>query len=308
MTKARAVFAVQALLATLATTVVAVALRGVLTNVTLTAPSARELAEACSRFALPDPSLTSVVSLALGSFAVAVLLLAARSAARQLRASHRFLRELGPLATDGPRAARVFEDQAPQAFCAGLVRPRVYVSSAAVAQLSREELDAVLAHEAHHARLRDPLRLLFARVLGDALFFLPGVRQLGDRYAALAEVAADQAAVRAAGDRAPLASALLTFESANPAVVGVAPERVDQLRGDTLAWQLPGVLLAWTLVVLSATGALALRLDEVGGHSALSLPLAAAQTCMLLMAVVPLIAGGGALLGVRRLLGARHSA
>lgn len=307
MTKARTVFAVQAALGVFATAVVAVSLRGVLFNVTVAAPSVRELAQACGRFVLPDASLASVLSLLLGSVAGAVLLLAVRSAVSQLRASRRFLRELGPLAKDTLPGARIFEGQALQAFCAGLLCPHVYVSSGAVAQLSTEELDAILAHEAHHARLRDPLRILFARVLGDALCFLPGVRQLGDRYSALAEVAADEAAVRAAGDRAPLASALLTFESADPAVVGIAPERVDHLLGDSPGWRLPGMLLAWTLVLLSVVGVLALRLDPLGSDSELSLPLVAVQTCMLAMAAVPLLLGGGALLGVRRLLGTRRN-
>lgn len=303
MAKARTVFGLQAGLAALAGVVAAVALRGVLTTVTFSGSSASELAVACTRFALPDASLTAVASLALGSFAVAVLLLALRSAFGQLRASRRFLRGLGPLATaTGPHGARVYEGSAPQAFCTGLLRPRVYVSTGALAQLSREELDAVLAHEAHHARLRDPLRVLFARVLSDALFFLPGVRQLGNRYGALAEMAADQASVRAAGDRAPLASALLTFERADPAVVGIAAERVDHLLGDAPTWQLPAALLAWTVVSLSAFGVLALRLEQAGAHSDLSLPVVAAQSCMLLMALVPLLVGAGVVLGARRWL------
>lgn len=48
--------------------------------------------------------------------------------------------------------------------------------------------------------------------------------RLSRRYAALAELAADRAAVRASRDDvAPLASALLSFEAADPAVVGIAP-------------------------------------------------------------------------------------
>jgi len=304
--KARTVFALQAALAALAMAVGAVALQGLPGNITLSRSTPSALLEACSRFVLPDAGLTSVVSLALGSVSVAVLLLAGRSVLRQTRASRRFLSELGPLAaTAGPGGERVFQGRAPQAFCAGLLRPRVYVSSGALMTLTREELGAVLAHEAHHARLRDPLRILFSRVLGEALFFLPGVRQLGERYGALAEVAADQAAVRTAGGRAPLASALLTFESADPAVVGIAPERVDHLLGDNPPWRLPAVLLAWTLVGLTAAGVLALRLDQAAAHSQLSLPLVVAQACMLLMAVVPLMLGGGALLGARRLLSRR---
>jgi len=65
------------------------------------------------------------------------------------------------------------------------------------------------------------------------------------------------------------------------------------------------LLLAWSLVGLTAAGVLALRLDQAAAHSQLSLPLVAAQACMLLMAVVPLMLGGGALLGARRLLSRR---
>ena len=306
MTRARAVFGLQALIAAVAAAVGVLALLGVLANVTLAGPSAGELARACAYFTLPDASLSSVVSLALGSIAVAVVLLGARSTVRQLRVSRRFLRRLGPIREiAGPGSPRVFEHPAPQAFCAGLLRPAVYISTAAVEQLGDEELAAVLAHEAHHARLRDPLRVMFARVLSDALFFLPGVRQLGARYGALAEVAADRAAVRAIGDRAPLAAALLTFESAGPAVVGIAPERVDNLLGDPPAWQLPTVLLSWTLVLLTVVGVVASRLDQAGTDSPLSLPLVAAQACMLLMAVVPLLFGAGAILAARRSLHAR---
>ncbi len=77
----------------------------------------------------------------------------------------------------------------------------------------------------------------------------------------------------------------------------------------TTSWatlQLPGALLTLTLVVLSVVGVLALRLDQLAGDAGLSLPVVAAQTCMLLMALVPLMLGGGALLGVRRLLGTRR--
>jgi len=92
-----------------ATAVVVVAVRGVLSNVTVAAPSPRELGQACGRYVLPDASLTSVLSLLLGSISVAVLLLAVRSAVSQLRASRRFLRELGPLAKDTtPQGARIF--------------------------------------------------------------------------------------------------------------------------------------------------------------------------------------------------------
>src|SRR5260370_26588125 len=45
----------------------------------------------------------------------------------------------------------------PVAFCAGIVRPTVFISEAAVAGLSEPELLAVLHREADHARRHEPL-------------------------------------------------------------------------------------------------------------------------------------------------------
>ena len=66
----------------------------------------------------------------------------------------------------------------------------------------------------HHGALRDPLRLAVSRVLCQALFFLPVLRPLHDRYADVAELDADAAALEASvGATAPLASAMLAFGS-----------------------------------------------------------------------------------------------
>lgn len=115
--------------------------------------------------------------------------------------------------------------------------------------LSHEELDAVIAHESHHARRRDPLRLLVARSVAADLFFLPVMRRLAERYAAMAELAADEAAVGATRGPRALASALLAFDAhPSPAVVGIAPERIDHLLGRDVRWDLP------TLTLLAGIG------------------------------------------------------
>lgn len=94
------------------------------------------------------------------------------------------------------------------AFCAGLWRPRVYVSLGAVQRLDADELAAVLAHENAHARRRDPLRGLVRRAGADVLFFAPLARRW-DRHRRMgAELAADRAAVAHVGAPA-LAGALL---------------------------------------------------------------------------------------------------
>jgi Zn-dependent protease with chaperone function len=128
---------------------------------------------------------------------------------------------------DGPAAS---------AFCAGLLRPRVFVTSGMVATLAAEELEAVLVHEAEHARRRDPLRRLAARAAADVLFWLPLVGWWSRRRLEDAELAADRAAIGRVG-RTPLARALrATATPATPMVGarfdGAGPARVIQLLGD----------------------------------------------------------------------------
>ena len=62
----------------------------------------------------------------------------------------------------------------------------VYVSQRTVELLTEAELEAVLAHEHHHRRVRDPLRVAGGRILSEALFFVPVLRKLCERYAELA--------------------------------------------------------------------------------------------------------------------------
>ena len=100
------------------------------------------------------------------------------------------------------------EDARPYAFTAGLLRPRIWVSSALVRHLRARELAAVLAHEARHRERRDPLRLLAARVLRATLFAAPWMRVIVERFEVAIELDADQAAMRICG-RSALASALL---------------------------------------------------------------------------------------------------
>jgi len=266
-------------------------------------PTVAQLIAACRSWALPDLAAASLAVLALGSLGVAVIALALRSALRQLRATRRFERGLAVVGTlpDDPRV-RVVDDAAPQAFCVGLLRPRVYLSRGAAVLLSEDERHAVLAHEFHHARRRDPLRLLVTRAVGKGLFFLPALGRLARRYAALTELAADEAAEGLPGGRRGLAGALLAFD-AHPGLpaVAIAPERVDRLLGEHLPMRLPVLLIGAAAAALAAIGAVAIRMTQATEHASVSLPGVLAQMCMLAMAAVPLLLGAGFLLGGRRL-------
>jgi Peptidase family M48 len=247
----------------------------------------------------PAANLAALVVLALAALGTAVVLAGARSWMRQLRAQRAFRRTLGPRRRlEGPVPAEVIADRRPAAFCAGYLRPRIYVSEGALGRLTQGELRAVLAHEAEHRRRRDPLRLACARVLCDALFFLPVLRDLGERYTALAELLADEAAVRAnAGDPAPIAAAMLAFgEDTDEAVVGIAPERVDHLLGRKSDWGLP--LLTLLLSVIGSFCVVALAW-QLGSHALLRLtlnpPVLSRQPCVVVLAAIAAAPGLAAL-------------
>jgi Zn-dependent protease with chaperone function len=304
MRSARDLYRVHAVLALAGAAATALALFVALTRVSFQPPSVEAIARACQRVGLDDLTMPSLLVLLLSSLSVAVVALALRSAARQLGVRRRFMRGVrivGRADVEGCRAL-IVEGERPQAFCTGLWRPRVYVSRGTLDLLPADQLAAVVAHEAHHARRRDPLRLFVARAVGEGLFFMPALARLTERYAALAEVAADEAAV-SRGGRQSLAAALLAFdETPNAAVVGIAPERVDHLLGERPRWQLPTALLLGAALTVAGLMALVLQTAQATSHASVALPALLAQACMVAMTVVPVLAGAAALLATRRTL------
>jgi len=98
------------------------------------------------------------------------------------------------------------------AFCAGFVRPTVFVSDSAIAGLSGAELTAVLHHEADHARRFEPLRRVARDAAADVLPFLPIVKWWSEQRIERCELEADAVAERLAG-RSALAGALLVMSA-----------------------------------------------------------------------------------------------
>jgi hypothetical protein len=95
------------------------------------------------------------------------------------------------------------------AWCGGLRRPQVVVTTGLLGLLSPAEQRAVLAHEAAHVRLGHPPILLFGAVIGRSYRRLPPARLAWDRLRRDIEAAGDdQAAAAAAAGTGPLLSAL----------------------------------------------------------------------------------------------------
>lgn len=141
-----------------------------------------------------------------------------------------------------------FEDARALAYCRGLLRPRIWISSGAVALLDERELEAVLRHEDFHRHHLDPLRILVARTLSSLLFGVPLIDHLAARFAVAKELDADLAAVRAQGTTRHVAGALYALGSSRLAsapdriAVGawsLSRARVDQLCGSSDRTLLP---------------------------------------------------------------------
>jgi Zn-dependent protease with chaperone function len=235
------------------------------------------------RLPLPAANPAAVALLVLATLGLAVLVTLLRGAFAITR-GHQRLRNGLPVvgALPGEPDVVVFASESVHAFCAGLVRPRVYLSAGALSVLGPDELRAVLAHERMHLARRDPLRIVTGRLLGEALFFAPAVRALVRRYDTLAELAADDHALAAVGgNRSVVASAMLAFDG------GVAPERADHVLGLQGDWALPVALCTLTLV---GAAAVAMLVWQLAHHAVLRTALVSPAPCIVVLAGVPLCA------------------
>jgi Zn-dependent protease with chaperone function len=239
-------------------------------------------------FSYPRLNAAAWVLLGLALMGVSAIAVALRAGLRQRRAYGRFLAGLEVIGNLSDPRVVVIADPRPQAFCAGYLRPRVYISQAALKLLGDAELQAVLAHEEHHRRVRDPLRLACGRIISQALFFLPALRALFGRYSDLAELNADRAAVRVgAGGREALASALLVFDGSG---AGISPERVDSLLGRAVGWRPPWWLMSASFVALSSLISLTWGASQAASAQAtLNVPFLSSQPCLAMLTLAPLL-------------------
>lgn len=252
------------------------------------------------RFSYPAANFMAIIVLVLALLGLAITAAVVAGAVRELLASGRFGRRMSASGLTRVRDAWVFEDERPRAFCAGLFRPRVYISSGAMTTLDEPALNAVLLHEQRHVRRYDPLWLATGRVLGRALFFVPGLRRLAAQQEALAELSADESAIDAAPEnRSALARAMLSFaeESDSGEVAGIDPARVDHLLGEPPRMPFPALLCLAGLSVLALIVAIAFLAGQLAAGSAtLAPPFLSSQPCIVVLAMIPASLG---LLGFR---------
>jgi Zn-dependent protease with chaperone function len=240
------------------------------------------------RLSYPAANAGAVTVLGLALLGGIVMAIALWAIGSELRAARRLVHRLAQLHPVPRDDVLVIDDERPECFCAGLLRPRIYITTGALARLDAPALEAVLVHEHQHARRRDPLRLAASRVLARCLFFLPAVRELRRGQQLLAEVSADESAVNAAaGDRSALARAMLSFTDASGSS-GPDPARVDHLLGEPTGWRFPALTCTAALALLALVVTLAILVGrEAAGSATLDPPFLSAQPCIVMLALIP---------------------
>jgi Zn-dependent protease with chaperone function len=145
------------------------------------------------------------------------------------------------------------------AFCGGLLRPRIYLSRGLLELLDADETEAVLAHERHHLRRRDPLRFFASNLLTLLAPAFPVLNAL-DRWVRIrAELAADGAALKCQPPEV-LTSAMLKVMRSNsdvtlrPASVGLSPTeaRISALLGRPVRFDLAASDILVSLLTFAA--------------------------------------------------------
>ena len=190
------------------------------------------------------------VSILVGGAAWALLLAGLFFTSRLLWATLRLEKGITPLlAQPSPRLAaslsrvgrsfpmfsssRFFECAIPAAYSSvlGLLQARCVLSAALVATAPDDELDAVVAHEASHLRSGDVYATFLVGLLNCVFFFLRPVRFLSRLWRESAELASDDAAVRATGNPLAMAAAIL---------------RVSGIETPNMARNLPAIALPFS--------------------------------------------------------------
>ena len=163
--------------------------------------------EMAKTLSLSLPSNTGVV---LFSFISAVLLIAVIKFIRTTAKIFNLRKNLIKNTTENTRLTQllkklrlesqvvVVNSQKPYAFCFGVRKPKIYVSTTLIEILLVQELEVVLLHEKYHLENRDTTTLMMATIFESLLPFFPLISDFIHQYRIERELAADKAACEAA--------------------------------------------------------------------------------------------------------------
>lgn len=154
------------------------------------------------------PLMLGVCGVALAVFGVLNAGIALRRASRTIE---RWTRAAEPVESGVPVPVLRGSGTIPAMTAAGIVRPRVLLSSAAESMLTASELQTALNHEIAHVRRFDNLKKLLFRFVA-----FPGMSGLEAGWLEATEMAADDAAVSNTSEALDLAAALIKLSRLCP--------------------------------------------------------------------------------------------
>nr|WP_150959937.1 M56 family metallopeptidase [Aneurinibacillus sp. XH2] len=160
---------------------------------------------------------------------------------------------------------RVIRDDSLFALAAGLIKPRIFVSTGLLNMLSDREMEAVLLHERHHCMRRDPLKMLVVTICRDAFGYIPLIRGLAHYYRVMKELLADRFVIQQMNTPYELGNVLLKMtKRAAPVPRGIGVSfadtainyRIEQIiepggKVEAPAVRFPAVLVSFLMLVIS---------------------------------------------------------
>lgn len=109
----------------------------------------------------------------------------------------------------------VFKSNDNLIFTAGLLRPKIYLSTQIKKSHSSAEIKAMFFHEQNHQKNYHPLKLLITNLVNNIYPHFPGKKWLIGNFITSTEVACDQFAETKIKTRLPLVSALFKLQKLN---------------------------------------------------------------------------------------------
>lgn len=102
----------------------------------------------------------------------------------------------------------VFNYTSPVAFCMGIIKPKIYLSSQLLKIMSPVEIETIVLHEKQHLKRDDNFVLLLLQIIKNTFFFFPIIGDFVNFFNVRKEIKADCGVVKELGQKDTLISAL----------------------------------------------------------------------------------------------------
>ncbi|PKG23333.1 M56 family metallopeptidase [Niallia nealsonii] len=117
--------------------------------------------------------------------------------------------ELKKMLESGQKHILVIEHDEPIAITMGFFQPKIILSTGLWKLLSKEEIQAVLFHEAYHQKKLDPLKCFLTHLFSSIIWYIPLLKWISQQYIIIQEVLADDYAMSKSGNPIDISNALI---------------------------------------------------------------------------------------------------